>query len=337
MATLREVAAHVGVSTATAARVLRDDPTLRVRPETRERVLAGARELRYRPNRLARGLRTRRSGTIAVFLPDPRNLGWGPMLDGIEHAADAASYLVALSDLEGPSLRPEAFARYALEGRVDGALMAPSLLAEDLLRGLAATGMALVTLAGTKVIPGSVIMRDADGAALGVDHLLELGHRRIGHVTGDRWADIAARREAGYRSALSSAGVRARRTWVERGAYTPAGGYEAAMRLLALPERSRPTALLVTNLQMALGVYRAARAQLLQIPTDLSVVTFDDHLIADHLDPALTCIRMPMQAMGAAAARMLLDAIEGEPVRHLLVDEAPRLVVRGSTASPNAR
>lgn len=334
---MREVAAHVGVSTATAARVLRDDPTLRVRPETRERVLAGARELRYRPNRLARGLRTRRSGTIAVFLPDPRNLGWGPMLDGIEHEADAASYLVALSDLWGPSLGPEAFARYALEGRIDGALVAPSLLDDRLLQELAATGMSLVTLARTHVIPGSVTMRDGDGAALGVEHLLGLGHRRIGHVTGDRWADLTARREAGYRATLSSAGVRALRQWVERGAFTPAGGCEAATRLLSLPDGSRPTAILVTNLQMALGVFQAARARGLRIPTDLSVVTIDDHLIADHLEPGLTSIRMPMGAMGAAATRMLLGAIDGEPVGHIVVDEAPQLVVRASTASPARR
>jgi LacI family transcriptional regulator len=176
LVTLRDVAALAEVSLATAARVLRDDPTLRVRPETRDHVLAAAKALRYRPNRLASGLRTRRSGTIAVFLPEPRNLGWGPMLEGIEHVADEASHLVALSDIRGPALRPDVFARYALEGRVDGALVAPSTLSDALLGRLAAAGMTLVTFGRTRIVPGSVTMQDDVGTCLAVDHLLELGH-----------------------------------------------------------------------------------------------------------------------------------------------------------------
>jgi len=335
MATLKEVAAHAGVSLATAARLLRDDPTLTVRPATRERVLAAAEALAYRPNRMASGLRTRRAGTIAVFLPDPRNVGWTETLDGIDEVARLADQLVAVSDIRGPALDPDTFGRFALEGRVDGAIVAVSLIADELLARLAATGMALVPLNGrSAAIPGSVTMADPDGSVLAVDALVALGHRRIGFVTGVVEADVARRRELGYQDALLGHGIAPDPAWVARGAFTTAGAAQATRRLLRLPRRRRPTAVIALNLTMGLGVVTAVRERGLRVPDDLSVITFDDHPIEDHLAPPLTSIAMPMRAMGVTAATMLSRALAGEPLRHLVVPDRPRLVMRASTAPP---
>lgn len=338
MVTLKDVAAHAGVSLATAARLLRGDPTLGVRPETRARVLAAATELRYRPNRLAAGLRTRRAGTVAVFLPDPRNIGWAEMLDGIDEVARDADHLVAVSDVRGPALDPDTFARFALEGRVDGAIVAVSLVADELLARLAATGMALVPINGRSgAIPGSVTMEDGEGARLAVGALVAEGHRRIGFVTGIGQADVAQRREQGYRDGLALWGIAADPAWVAHGPFTTQGAAEATGRLLRLARARRPTAVVALNLTMALGVVAAARARGLDVPGGLSVIAFDDHPIEEHVTPPLTAVAMPMRAMGAAAASMLFGSLAGEPMRHVIVPERPRLVRRASTAPPTGR
>lgn len=335
LATLKDVAAHAGVSLATAARLLRGDPTIAVRPETRTRVLAAASELRYRPNRLASGLRTRRAGTVAVFLPDPRNLGWTEMLDGIDEVARGADHLVAVSDIQGPVLDPDTFGRFALEGRVDGAIVAVSLVADELLARLAATGMALVPVNGrSPAIPGSVTMQDGEGSRLAVEALVAAGHRRIGFVTGIGQADVARRREQGYRDGLAAQGIAADAAWVEHGAFTTPGAAQATRRLLRLARARRPTAVIGLNLTMALGVVAAARSRGLAVPGDLSVIAFDDHPIEDHVAPPLTAVAMPMRAMGIAAASMLFASLAGEPMRHVVVPERPRLVMRASTAPP---
>lgn len=335
MATLKDVAELAEVSVATAARLLRGDPSITVRPATRDRVVAAAQQLNYRPNRLASGLRTRRAGTIAVFLPDPRNIGWTEMLDGIEVEAEAAAHLVAISDIRGPAFDPDTFGRFALEGRVDGAIVAVSLIANELLGRLAATGMALVPINGrSAAVSASVTMADAAGSRLGVDHLLALGHRRIGHVTGTAQADVAHRREIGYRDALVAAGIGPEEAWVGRDAFTIDGARRATARLLALPADRRPTAILATNLTMALGVQAELRTHGLRVPGDMSLVTFDDHPLEDHLATPLTALRMPMRVMGEVAARMLFASMVGEPLRHVVVPDDPVLVVRASTAVP---
>lgn len=335
MATLRDVASSAGVSIATAARVLRGDPTLVVRPETRARVEQAATTLSYRPNGAARGLRTRRSGTLAVFLPDPQNIMWIEMLRGVERAAADRDYLVVVADAHGPTLDPDQLGRLVLERRVDGMLLAFALLRDELVDQIASQDLPFVPVnSRSATVSGSVTMDDAAGSRLAVRHLVELGHRRIALLGGRRDTGVGRRREAGFTEAMDEAGLDVDPDLVRAGDFTERTAVVLASELLALPPGRRPTAIYAVSLPTALGVLAAIRAAGLHVPGDVSVVTMDDHDLLDHLDPPLSAIRMPMAQMGALATEMLLDAVGGEPIHHAVVPDEPVLVVRRSTRPP---
>jgi LacI family transcriptional regulator len=334
--TLKGVAAHAGVSVATAARVLQGDPTLSVRPETRARVTAAATELGYRPNRVASGLRTRRTGTIAVVLPDPQNIMWNEMLRAIERTAGERDDVVVVADAHGPTLDPTQLARFVLEGRMDGLLVAFATIADEFVAQIAGRGLPLVPVnSRSTMVDGSVTMDDVTGSRLAVDHLVDLGHRRIAFVTGRMDTDVGRRRERGYREALAAHGLAADPSLIVEGDFTERSGRAAGEALLRRPRAERPTAIYSVNLATALGIRAAAADVGVRIPDDVSLVTMDDHPVLEHTAPALTAIRMPMDEMGERGARMLLDVVEGGPLRHETTATPPRLVVRRSTAAPS--
>jgi LacI family transcriptional regulator len=335
VATLKDVAAAAGVSVGTVSRILSPVGDIVVRPATRERVLATAAALEYRPNRMAAALRTRRSRVMAVFLPDPQNPGWAGMLGAIQEVAAEADHLLAIADVRGPSLGPAEFARYALEARVDGVLLATGLLDEELVSRLAGSGLPIIAVGSRyEALAGSVIMRDSWASGLAVAHLAEHGHERIAFVAGVVSTDIVRRRVSGYLDAMSERGLPVREDWVVRGEGTLDSSHEATKQVLATGGPERPTAIIAINLMSALGVRAAALDAGLALPDDLSLVTFDDHVVEDHFDPPLTAIRMPMAEMGAEAATMLLRAIEGTHMRHTVVRARPVLVRRESVAGP---
>jgi LacI family transcriptional regulator len=335
--TLRDVASAAAVSVATAARVLREDPTLTVRPETRARVVQVAADLGYRPNRLASGLRTRRTGAIALVLPDPQNLAWSEMLRGVERAAAEREYVVVLADAHGPTLAPAQHSRFVLEGRMDGLLVAFAKVEDALVDQIAGRGLPLLPInSRSDAVPGSVTMDDATAARQAVHHLAHLGHRRIAFLAGRSDTDVGRRREAGYRTAMEVHRLPVDGSLLLPGDYTEAMARRVAEPVLAAPPGVRPTAIFTVNLRSALGVRAAAAACGVRIPEDLSLVTLDDHPILEHSDPAMTAVRLPMDEMGELGARLLLDMVEGAPPRHVVTSRPPVLVARASSGPPPA-
>jgi len=333
--TLKSVAAQAGVSVATAARVLQGDPKLSVRPETRARVVEAAHDLGYRPNRVASGLRTRRTGTVAIVLPDPQNIMWNEMLRAIERTAGERDYVVVVADAHGPTLDAAQLGRFVLEGRMDGLLVAFATVADEFVAQIAGRGLPLVPVnSRSAIIDGSVTMDDGIGSRLAVDHLVALGHERIGFLAGRADTDVGRRREAGYQAAMAAHGLKVDPSWTLAGDFTERSARALGRDLLDRPAGTRPTAMYAVNLASALG-FRAAAAELaVRIPDDISLVTMDDHPVLEHTDPALTSIHMPMDEMGTRGAEMLLDVVAGLPLRHEVTATPPHLVVRRSTAAP---
>lgn len=332
MTTLKDVAAEAKVSLATAARVLRADPTLSVRPATRQRVTNAAIQLGYRPNRVASGLRTRRTGTIAVVLPDPQNLAWSEMLRGIERASSTRDYVVVVADAHGPTLDPDLLGRFVLEGRMDGLLVAFATIEDALVDQIVGRGLPLLPInSRADNVPGSVTMDDATASGLAVDHLARLGHGRIGLLAGRSDTDVGRRRERGFREAMDRAGLPLSEDWILPGDYTARTAESLAAELLRAQPQDRPTAVLTVNLQSALGLLSAGRKAGVRFPEDLSIVTIDDHPILDHVDPPLTAIKLPMAEMGEAGAELLIDVVRGGMPRHVVTTTPPRLVVRASS------
>jgi len=333
--TLKAVAAHAEVSLATAARVLRADPTLSVRPATRERVLDAARDLGYRPNRLASGLRTRRTGTIAIVLPDPQNVAWSDTLRGVERAAAEREYVVVVADAHGPTLDAQQLSRFVLEGRMDGLLVAFATIEDELVAQIVGRGLPLIPINSRSAnVDASVTMDDAVGSRLAVDHLVALGHRRIGFLAGRADTEVGRRREAGYRAAMADHGLAIDPSWTLPGDYTERTARDVGRMMLAGPAERRPSALFTVNLPSALGFRAAVREAGRRIPEDVSLVTMDDHPFLEHTDPPITAVQLPMAEMGELGVRMLLDVVEGRPMGHVVTSTPPLLVVRRSTAAP---
>ena len=338
MATLKDVARLAEVDPSTVSRVLRGDPSQAVRPDTRDRIMAAAGSLRYRPNALARGLRTRRTDTIGLIIPSLENVGFSEVTHGIQAAAAAAGKLVvvieseALDQFEEASMA-EAYSRLITDGRVDGLIVAFATVDDHLVSQLADRGMPLVLVnRRTAGIHGSVVVDDERGSDMAVAHLAELGHTRLGYIGIAAETDTARRRERGFREAMARAGLPVRDAWIAVGSPTIAGGRRATGALLSQAGQDRPTGIFVASLLGAIGVLAELRDQGVTVPAGMSVIAFNDHALAEHLDPPLTTVRMPNFRMGEEAVRLLLEAIDGEAGHDEMIDDAPMVIARRSTA-----
>jgi LacI family transcriptional regulator, galactose operon repressor len=324
---LEEVALQAGVSKSIASRVLNGDPTVSVREATRERILAAARELAYRPHPLARALAGTEMGALALLVPAFDNPAYTAVIRGAYARARERGYvLLAAEDFEGQQA-DDAFTELVESGRIDGLLIASALPAKPLLHALERHWVPHVFV--NRAIPGAVanvVLDVARASELAVDHLVELGHRRLGHVAGPAEIESALRREEAFRDAALRHGLEPA---VERAPFSEAGGAAAAARLLAA--RPRPTALYVSSFGQAIGALQAAAHAGLRVPADLSVLGFEEVPQAAYAVPPLTTIAMPMRELGELSIDVLLGQIAGAPPTIHRLPTQPRLVVREST------
>ncbi len=332
MARLIDVANEAGVGTSIASRVLNGDPTVGVRPETRERILAAAARLSYRPNAAARGLVLQRTTTIALVIPNLAYPVNSEIIRGAERAASEAGYVLLIADAQEFLQAGQAYQRLLLERRVDGLLLASASTSEPLLLDIVRTDLPLILVnrrAGT-IVP-SITVDDTRGMATAVQHLIDLGHHEIGYISGPGDADTARRRLDGYRGALGRAGIEPRPEWVVESSFDEASGFGACRELLAAAP-GRPTAIAVWSVGAAVGVIAGLAAAGLRVPADVSVVAFHDAPLAGYLVPALTTVKMPLRGMAEQGVQALLARIAGDPVESMVVDDPPpELVVRAST------
>ncbi|MDT5282666.1 MAG: LacI family transcriptional regulator [Mycobacterium sp.] len=326
---MNDVAALAGVDKAVVSRVVNDDKVLSIRPETRERVHAAIRQLGYRRNMAARSLRTARTGTLGLFIPDFTNPVYAEIITGAETEALARDCVLMVGTSTVGGRETKDYLEVLGEGRVDGLLLAggPITAAEqDTLSSLGVPWL-LVNRRG-KTNARYVILDDARAALVAVEHLLELGHERIAHVGGPAGADTARRRLDGYRRALLKHGFAPDPALDVVSDYTPDGGAEATWALLA--GGARPTAIFVANIASAIGVLTALRTAGLAVPDEVSVLAVHDLPLADHLVPALTTVRMPLRRLGARAAELILTTQPSELIGEV-VREPIELIMRQST------
>lgn len=333
--TIDDVASQAGVSVATVSRALRGLPN--VAPATRARVLEVASRLSYRPDPNAARLAAGRTTTVGMAVPFVHRWYFAQVIGGVEGVLAPAGYDLMLYAIDGEDARRRFLAEaMPFRKRVDGLIVVDLLVSEDETAELAGTGVHLVTIGRRSDRYPSVTIDNEAGATAAVEHLVGLGHRRIGYV-GDSdehplgFAVPELRRDA-YRRTLDRHGAPVRREWEVAGGFTIAGGAEAGHRLLTLDHR--PTAVFAASDEMAMGVLVAARDLGLRIPEDLSVVGFDDHDAA--LPLGLTTVRQPAFAEGATAAGFLLDEMTGQPDLPGGWLAPVELVVRDTTAPPVA-
>lgn len=335
VANISDVASRAGVAPSVVSRVLSKDPTLRIRDQTRARVEDAVQELAYTPNSAARTLRTASARALGLVIPDVANPLYAESLRGIQRQADEVDYVVLLASADDLTEADDRYRRLIVGGRIDGVLMQRGHgMHDEALRRLATAPVPTVLI--NSRLPGrtgSVVLDDAAGARVAVDHLLALGHRRIGHLTGPPATDTAGRRRLGYEEALAAAGVGTDERLIATAGYDPEAGREAMRRLLTRPPL--PTALFVAHVFAAVGALQVAQRAGLRVPEELSIVALHDTWFAEHTNPALTTVKMPLYEMGRAGCRLLLDCLAGAAPADLVVGEpAPILIERGSTNPP---
>jgi DNA-binding LacI/PurR family transcriptional regulator len=328
-ATIEDVAARSGVSTATVSRVL--SGSVPARPETRDRVLAAARELEYRPSGVARALKRQETRTLGLLITDIANPFFPQIVRSVEEAAHERGYGIVLCNAGDDPDRELAHLELLLERRVDGIVVASSRASRRMVAGFHRSAVPVVLVNSGAAGSGLPTIDTAHrhGARAAAAHLLALGHRRLAHITAPTWNAAAGPRLSGVRDALRHAGLDANELLVAEGDGHVEGGVRAAGQLIA---DGGVTAITCYNDLTAIGAMRAVRHAGLGVPTDVSVIGFDDIEMASWTDPALTTVRQPTTEMGRWAVARLTDpdGANGSTVVHL----EPELVVRGSTAPP---
>ncbi len=329
---MSDIAERLNLSISTVSYALNGGPKP-VSREVAKRVQEVARELGYRPNRIARSLVTRRTSTIGVVPADVEaNILLTPCihlaLNGIFNAAAKLGQDVLVFTAHDRNL-PNEVAEDLLDARVDGVVFIAPRSDSSALRRIAESGLPYAVVAAIEHGgPGFVTDSEA-GSLMALEHLFDLGHRRIAHVYGPSYMEDANTRLATYRYFMRGHDLPIHQGFEQPGNYHRADGYEAGLAFANMADR--PTAVYCANDDIAFGLIDALRDKGISVPEDISVIGFDDAPIAANFRPPLTTIRQPLEDMSSRAMAAVVDHVQqGVPVQGSLFP--PALVIRGSTA-----
>lgn len=333
--TLKDVAARANVSYQTVSKVINN--RAQVTEETRQRIWQAIRELGYRPNFAARNLRARRSRMIGYSWrpvpPDQFNPILDKFLQSMVEATEAAGYHILPFPCPPDQAQVEAYQELVYTGRVDGLVLSSTNLDDQRIAYLMDVGFPFVAF-GRANEDWDFPYVDVDGAAgigMAVEHLLSLGHRRIGLIAWPEGSFTGDDRARGYRETMATAGVPVDPTWIVRGPHAESFGRQAVAQLLDLPANRRPTAIIALSDVMAIGAMNEIQDRGLEVGGDVAVVGFDDAPMAQYLRPPLTSVRQPIWEVGQRVIATLTRLMHGQPLaeRHVLL--LPRLIVRASS------
>ena len=336
-ATLRDVATAAGVHPATASRALNPSTRLLVSEETAQRVLQAAARLGYRPNPVARSLRTRRSNSVGVLIPDLNNPLFPPIVRGVEDMLAGHGYVALIGNTDGDPQRERMVFDQMRARHVDGFVLATATLRNPILDEAAAADLPVVLMNRTaEGYPfSSVSVDNEQGMRAAVAHLASLGHTRIGHIAGPQEISTGIARLRGFGDGARASHLEVSPDQiVYAGAYTVEEGVRCCAELLS--GRGDLTAIMAANDMLAIGCYTALESLGLSCPEDISVMGFNDMPFIDRLRPPLSTIRFPHYQLGTEAAKLLMERIDSGSGPLKILYLAPELVVRGSTA-PSAK
>lgn len=331
--TLRDVAQHVGVSVTTVSNVMRGWPY--VAEETRRKVQEAVHELGYTPNPIAQSLRTGQVQTIGFIVPHLSSPYFAAMVSVAEEVALEHGYSVIVFNAQENLERQDQAIRRAGNRLVDGLLIAPCVQSHLPLSVAANLSIPIVLIdrvPDNSDIPWCAV-DNIRAAEIAVTHLVELGHRRIGHISGPSTARPTRDRRLGYEQMLLKFNLHAPIIAFNETDWDVEAGYHSAEQLLSAPDR--PTAIFTTNDEMAIGALRAANALGLRVPEDVSIIGIDDINISAYLNPPLTTIHQPLHEVARAGIELLLSLLNDQPPTQQQILLEPSLKIRASTASPS--
>ena len=330
--TIKDVAKEAGVSYSTVSRVVNNKSY--VNQGTRERVLQAMLRLGYQVNLHARSLAGGQSNVIGLLVVDLTTQYMGEIISGIDDILAANQYELMLYTTHRRKAKESAYVHMMARGLADGLLISLPREPEAYLKSLRQKGFPYVIIDHRSEEPSDCFVSadNYQGGYEATKHLIELGHQRIGIVTG--WMDMVSAQDRlkGYQAALADAGIPFEEELLFAGDFSQPGGFNGGTYLLELADR--PTAVFASNDISAMGVIEATRAKGLQVPHNISVVGFDDIPTAALLSPQLTTMRQPLQKMGRSATQMLLDLLKNPEERPESIIFPTELIVRETTAPP---
>jgi len=330
LTTIYDIARGAGVSIATVSRVLNNSPG--VKEETRQRVLAVIKELNYSPNVMAEALTSKKTYTLGLLIPDIANPFFAELARGVEDRANFHGFNVIICNTDNKQHKESDYLRLLKQKRIDGLIYAAAETGSPGIKELTRKGFPVVLLA--REIEGldldAVLVDNVEAAYVATKHLVELGHRKIALVTETLNIKSSRDRQRGYLQVLTEEGIIAVPEYQVFNVGSMMAGKKAAKQLLSLT--NPPTAAVAFNDMVAIGIIEGVKEMGLKVPRDLSVVGFDDTIIASVTDPPLTTMAQPIHQMGSYAIDRLVGLINGEgnDAKRLVLEA--RLVVRRSTA-----
>ncbi|QAX85921.1 LacI family transcriptional regulator [Pseudomonas sp. DTU12.3] len=329
MATIKDVAALAGISYTTVSHVVNN--TRPVSQEVRLKVEAAIKSLDYVPSAVARSLKAKTTATIGLLVPNSLNPYFAELARGIEDYCERNGYCVILCNSDDNPEKQRSYLRVLLEKRIDGLIVASAGGDSGLAQGLAGVKTPMVIVdRGLEGVDADLVRIDHEyGAYLATRHLLELGHRDIATIGGPASTSVAQMRQAGYRRALQEAGIKVRQARMLESDFTSTGGYNAAAVLL---ESNPPSAIFAGNDMIGIGVLRAAAERNVRVPSELSVIGFDDIQMSRYVYPALTTVGQSILQLGEMAAEVLLRRIATPDLGTDQRIVTPSIVLRESTA-----
>jgi DNA-binding LacI/PurR family transcriptional regulator len=337
-ATIKDIAKQLNISVSTVSYALNGGPR-QVPDAVKDRVLSKAREIGYRPNRLARSMVTGKSMTIGIVPDRPEHdIMLGPYVQGMVNAvmngAEDSGYDI-LFYTRADATRTRETASLLLDGSVDGLIFMSNPGYQDVFPELDRTGMPYVVVSMAFDNAPAFSVDNTAGIRLAVEHLAEKGHKKIGFLAGlPEHRDASERLEA-FKDLCEEFSIETKASWIEEGQFLMQGGAAGAHKILS--QEDRPSAIISANDEMAVGAMNTAQELGLKVPKDISIVGFDDADIAAVSHPPLTTIRQPINQIGGAATECLISRInakETDPTQVKHVRFQPELVVRRSTSSP---
>ena len=329
MATIKDVAALAGISYTTVSHVV--NKSRPVSEEVRIKVEAAIKTLDYVPSAVARSLKAKTTATIGLLVPNSLNPYFAELARGIEDYCERNGYCVILCNSDDNPDKQRSYLRVLLEKRIDGLIVASAGGDAVLAEGLAAVRTPMVIVdRGLEGVNADMVRIDHEyGAYLATRHLLELGHRDIATIGGPASTSVAQMRLAGFCRALREAGIEVPGERMLESDFTSTGGYAAAALLL---ETNPPSAIFAGNDMIGIGVLRAAAERNIRVPSELSVIGFDDIQMSRYVSPALTTVGQSILQLGEMAAEVLLRRIASPAMATDQRIVTPSIVLRESTA-----
>ena len=333
--TIRDVAKLAGVTPAVVSRVFNNDENLNIKAETRANVLDAIKRLEYKPNIVARSLRTHSMNTIGMLIADIINPFYSQMIKGVQEEAKKAGYGLILCDTNDDPLSEKRYIETLHAQFVDGVILGSSYIEDDVVELIEGLGMnsVMVNRGSLNSSAPYVKTNEVEGMILAVNHLIRLGHTKIAYICGPLYVETAARRLTGYRKALKNAGIAYNPKHVIEATFDEESGYKACKELLKTNDR--PTAICTGNDLMAIGAMRVIKEAGLRIPEDISLVGYNNIWVTSLLSPPLTTVEAPLSEIGREAFKVLLGLITSNKNINYHVTLPNKLIVRESTARPS--